>query len=274
MILERVRAPFARRPLTVSASARVGPYVTIRARDSDGPVPAAGQFYMLSTAEGWGAEEDGRPFLPRAFSVMRHHPGTSELEFLLEEVGPGTRRLAALTPGTTLMVLGPLGRPFTAPRSGRRAVLVGGGVGLAPLAILHDQLAGPAGEIRPEHGPVLLGFRDAAHAAGAALLPGARLATDDGSAGHQGLVTELLLAELARDGAVEIYACGPPAMLEAVRRICTERSVPGQLALETGMACGYGACFGCAVATHAGLVRLCLEGPVLEADQLAEVSVH
>ena len=99
-----------------------------------------------------------------------------------------------------------------------------------------------------------------------------RIATDDGSVGHHGLVTELLAGELDRDPAATVYACGPPQMLEAVRALCAARAVPAQLALETGMACGYGACFGCAVATRDGYVRLCLEGPVLDAASLDQVA--
>ena len=118
----------------------------------------------------------------------------------------------------------------------------------------------------------MLGFRDAEHAAGASLLHAPRVATDDGSVGHQGPVTDLLLAELGRDAGIEIYACGPPAMLEAVRAICAEHAVPAQLALESGMACGYGACFGCVVATTGGYVRLCVDGPVLDAALLERVT--
>ena len=119
---------------------------------------------------------------------------------------------------------------------------------------------------------VLLGFRDRARASGAALLAGATLATDDGSVGHHGLVTELLLDQL--DGHVAVYACGPAPMLEAVRRLCAHREVPAQLALESGMACGFGACFGCVVATRRGYLRLCVDGPVLDADILDGVVSH
>ena len=114
----------------------------------------------------------------------------------------------------------------------------------------------------------MLGFRDAAHAAGAALLRDARVATDDGSVGHHGLVTELLAAALDQDEHIEVYACGPPPMLEAVRRLCAELGTPAQLALESGMACGFGACFGCVVPTREGFVRLCVDGPVLDAAAL------
>jgi dihydroorotate dehydrogenase electron transfer subunit len=259
----RTQAPFGVRTLRVTGREEHGAYVVLRAADPVGPAPQAGQFYMLRAAERWGGGPGERPFLPRAFSVMRAETGPAglELQFLLEPVGPGTERLGELHEPDGLRVLGPLGRGFSAPRVGRTALLVGGGVGIAPLAIWQDQL-GPAT-------PVLLGFRDADHAVGARLLSGATVATDDGSAGRPGLVTELLEREIDADPRREVYACGPPAMLEAVRAVCAEREIPAQLALEAGMACGFGACFGCVVPTAQGLIRLCLEGPVLDAAQLS-----
>jgi NAD(P)H-flavin reductase len=92
--------------------------------------------------------------------------------------------------------------------------------------------------------------------------------TDDGSVGRQALVTELLREQLDADAGATVFACGPPPMLEAVRALCAERGVPAQLALESGMACGYGACYGCVVPTRAGYVRLCVDGPVLDAADL------
>lgn len=260
MSADRVRAPFGRRRAPVTARSEYGPYVVLEVEDRQGPAPQAGQFYMLAAAERWGGGEGERPFLPRAFSVLR--AAADRLEFLLHDVGPGTRRLCELGPGDELLILGPLGIPFAAAREGRRPLLVGGGVGIAPLAILQDQQPAET---------VLLGFRDAEHARAAALLSHVRLATDDGSAGHPGLITDLLADELHLDAGREVYACGPPAMLEAVRQMCAEREVPAQLALESGMACGFGACFGCVVHTREGLIRLCLEGPVLDAARLESV---
>jgi len=98
------------------------------------------------------------------------------------------------------------------------------------------------------------------------------VATDDGSVGRHALVTELLREALDRDGSAVVFACGPPPMLEAVRALCAERAVPAQLALESGMACGFGACFGCVVPTRDGYVRLCVDGPVLAADVLDRVA--
>jgi NAD(P)H-flavin reductase len=256
-----VLAPFGRRAVPVIAREEHGAYVVVRCEDSEGPRPHAGQFYMLSAAERWGGGEAERPFLPRAFSVLRAPQDNHELHFLLEQVGPGTHRLCELGAGDDLRLVGPLGRGFFAPGDGRRALLVGGGVGIAPLAIWQDELG--AGT------PALLGFRDGARAQGGALLHRALVATDDGSVGHHGLVTELLREVIdATADELEIYACGPPAMLEAVRRLCADAGIPAQLALESGMACGFGACFGCVVPTRQGYVRLCVDGPVLRSDAL------
>jgi dihydroorotate dehydrogenase electron transfer subunit len=272
----RTLAPFGRRTLSVAERRELGAYVVLAADDEAGPMPRAGQFYMLAAAEKWGGREDERPFLPRAFSVLRARErgaGGVRLEFMLEAVGPGTARLAELAPGDGLHVTGPLGIGFPDPDSTaptRRALLCGGGVGTAPLAIWQDELLA-----RGEPAPALLGFRDAAHAPGAELLQNPRIATDDGSHGHHGLVVELLAAELDQDDHVVVYACGPPPMLEAVRAICEQRDVPNRLALESGMACGFGACFGCVVPLRAGgYVRLCVDGPVLDGELLAEVPAH
>jgi dihydroorotate dehydrogenase electron transfer subunit len=264
----------------VTGVERLGAYVLIRALDAEGPPdPRPGQFYMLAAAERWGGGGDERPYLPRAFSHARAREG--ELSFLLEAVGPGTERLAELREGDGLHLVGPLGIGWRPPEEGTRPVLVGGGIGAAPLLCLEDELAAPledardiSRDIRDKRNAgaayaLLLGFRSAAYAEAAALFTAdVELATDDGSEGHQGLVTDLLRKELDADPAATVYACGPPAMLEAVRALCAERSVPAQLALESGMACGYGACFGCVVPTKAGYVRLCVDGPVLDAEVL------
>jgi len=261
---DRVLAPFGRRIAEVIGREQYGPYVVLRCLDPDGPAPQAGQFYMLSCAERWGGGEGERPFLPRAFSVLRALSDADErleLQFLLEDVGPGSRRLCELAAGEGLTIVGPLGNGFAPPRERRRPLLVGGGVGIAPLAIWQDQLGGCA--------PALVGFRDGSRALGASLLAGASIATDDGSVGHHGLVTELLARELGHHGGeLEVYACGPEPMLDAVAALCAEAGSPAQLALESGMACGFGACFGCVVATRVGYLRLCLDGPVLDAALL------
>jgi dihydroorotate dehydrogenase electron transfer subunit len=277
----------------VTAVQRLGAYSLITALDDGGPPdPRPGQFYMLAAAERWGGGADERPYLPRAFSHARAREG--RLSFLLEAIGPGTERLAELGEGEGLHLVGPLGIGWRPQEPGTRALLVGGGIGAAPLLCLQDELlAGEgigsddatdvmramrdlrqsrvAGEPwRAAGGPsVLLGFRSSAHAEAARLFAGEpELATDDGSAGRHGLVTDLLRDELEADPSATVFACGPPPMLEAVRALCADRGVPAQLALESGMACGFGACFGCVVPTKAGYVRLCVDGPVLDADLL------
>jgi NAD(P)H-flavin reductase len=269
---DRVLALFGRRAAPITAREQFGPYVVLRCEDPRGPRPEAGQFYMLQAGTRWGGGEGERPFLPRAFSVLRAPPHTDELHFLLEDVGPGTRRLCELQARDALLLLGPLGVGFRAPRNGGRPILVGGGVGIAPLAIWQDQLSTILQD-RPTASTItLLGFRDHDHARGAAILSDPLLATDDGSVGRRGFVTDLLADRLALEGAsVEVYACGPPPMLEAVRALCAAHDVPAQLALESGMACGFGACFGCVVPTRGGYVRLCVDGPVIDAGDLEMV---
>src|SRR3954466_10389929 len=107
----RTLAPLGRRLAEITARAHHGAYLVLSCDDPPGPRPRAGQFYMLAAAERWGGGDDERPFLPRAFSVARADDGGT-LDFMLEDVGPGTRRLAELRAGDGLWLLGPLGRPF------------------------------------------------------------------------------------------------------------------------------------------------------------------
>jgi len=272
----RPRAPFGRRLCEVAESRPTGGYRIFTLVDEAGPEPAPGQFYMLASAEGW-AGEGGRPYLPRAVSharFARFPGGPVRLDFLVHDVGPGTARLAGMEPGEECWVAGPFGGRFSLPRSlnpdAFGAILVGGGIGIAPMAVLRRELVDRGIPSR-----TLLGFRDRAHSGGIDELFGCeetRLAFEDGSSGHEGYVTDLLLQLLEGDDAASaaVYACGPPAMVEAVRKICLERGLPVELALESPMACGYGACFGCAVPKAAGgYLRLCIDGPVVRGDAIA-----
>jgi NAD(P)H-flavin reductase len=181
-------------------------------------------------------EAPGR-LLPRPFSLCLAPPG--ELGFLVDPIGPGTRAIARLSSGDEIAVTGPLGKGYDL--AVERPLLVGGGIGIAPLPYLSERLDRPR---------ALLGFRTAHHAEAAALVPNAEVVVDPT------LVTEALPADPG-----DVLACGPEPMLDAL-----ERLVPGaQLAREAPMACGYGACYGCVVPRDGGYVRLCLEGPVLRA---------
>ena len=211
---------------SVTGTERIGPYTLLRVERGDLERGVPGQFFML--------EAPGR-VLPRPMSLCLAPAG--ELAFLLDPIGPGTRALAALQPGDAIHVLGPLGNGFRLDVP--RPLLVGGGIGIAPLPFLSQQLGGP---------PAVLGFRSEWHAEAAALVPNAEVVIDPT------FVTELI------EPGSDVLACGPEPMLEAVRRL----SPGAQLAWEAPMACGYGACYGCAVEIDGEWKRLCVEGPVLE----------
>jgi NAD(P)H-flavin reductase len=217
-----------RERLVVVGSEAVGPYALVRVARGGLDPGEPGQFFML--------EAPGR-LLPRPFSLCLAPAG--ELGFLVDAIGPGTRAIASLRPGDEVAVAGPLGRGFDL--DVERPLLVGGGIGIAPLPYLSERLGGP---------PALLGFRTPAHAEAAALVPNAEVVLDPT------LVTEALPADPG-----DVLACGPEPMLAALGRL-----VPGaQLAREAPMACGYGACYGCVVAVNGGYRRLCVDGPVLRA---------
>jgi dihydroorotate dehydrogenase (NAD+) catalytic subunit len=269
-----MRPPFGRRLCKVAENRETGGYRIFSLTDSEGPVPQPGQFYMLAGERGWG-EGGGRPFLPRAISVAEAAPAKQgvRLDFLVEGVGPGTDRLCELEAGEGVWLTGPLGNAFSTPQQvnpdAAGAILVGGGIGIAPLAIWRRHLVERGIPLR-----VLLGFRNQEHSGGldelfcsrGTLCPDVRLASEDGHAGHQGYVTDLLAAMLAGDDATSavVYSCGPPAMLEAVRTLCDQQGISCQLAEESPMACGFGACYGCAVPKPGGgYIRLCVDGPVL-----------
>jgi NAD(P)H-flavin reductase len=166
-----------------------------------------------------------------------------ELAFLIDPIGPGTRALCRLERGDELALLGPLGNGY---RLGvEHPLLVGGGIGVALLPYLSETLGRP---------PAVLGFRSDWHAEAAALVPNAEVAVEPK------LVTELIPA-----GEWELLACGPQPMLAAVAALAPT----AQLAWEAPMACGYGACYGCAVEIGGELKRLCVEGPVLAAEAAA-----
>ncbi len=214
-----------RERLRVAAVETVGPYALVRV-DRGGIDPGVpGQFFML--------EAPGR-VLPRPMSLCL--APRSELGFLVDPIGPGTHALASLVAGDRIHIFGPLGNGFRLDVP--RPLLVGGGIGIAPLPYLAQAL---------EHPPVVLGFRSEHHAEAAALLPNAEVVIDPT------LVTDVM--PLDRD----VLACGPEPMLEAIRTLAPD----AQLAWEAPMACGYGACYGCVVEVDGELKRLCVEGPVL-----------
>jgi dihydroorotate dehydrogenase electron transfer subunit len=203
----------------------VGRYrlLRLRRRRLESGVP--GQFFMLTPP--------GR-LLPRPMSLCL--ATRSELAFLIDPVGPGTQALASVGRSDRLPVLGPLGNGFRLDI--QRPLLVGGGIGIAPFPYLSERLG---------HPPAVLGFRTEEHAEAAALVPNAEV-----------VVEPRLVTEVMSPGH-NVLACGPEPMLRAVAALAPQ----AQLAWEAPMACGYGACYGCAVEIGGELKRLCVEGPVL-----------
>lgn len=218
----------ARERLRMRGAEQLGPYRLLRLERGDLDPGVPGQFFML--------EAPGR-LLPRPMSLCLAPPG--ELAFLIDPVGQGTRALCSLETGDEIHVFGPLGNGFDLGVS--RPLLVGGGIGMAPLPYLAEALGDP---------PVLLGFRTERHALAASLLPRAEV-----------VIEPQLVTELLPDDPGDVMACGPEPMLDAIGA-----RVPGaQLAREAPMACGYGACYGCVVEVDGHYERLCVSGPVLRA---------
>jgi dihydroorotate dehydrogenase electron transfer subunit len=229
---------------------------------SIGPSTKPGQFAMLQAGDGL------RPYLRRAFSVadVTTVAGVPAIEFVVKAIGVGTTALGRLPEGTPVPVLGPLGVPFPTDDLERadRVALVAGGIGLAPLVLLARTLAArgiPADLFyggRNEND--ILKRTDFERFLGAHRC---RYATDDGSLGRRGLVTDLL--EHAIDGGTayrRVYACGPLPMFRTLAALLGKTGVEGSFAMESEMACGFGVCLGCVAPTSDGrFATICKEGP-------------
>jgi dihydroorotate dehydrogenase electron transfer subunit len=229
----------------VSACDPLGPYVQVRLERTF-RAGEPGQFHMLRALA-----YDG--FLARALSAVASDEAT--VTFLTQPRGPALAALAQV--GAEVEVLGPFGHGFDAAGAGASPVLVGGGFGVALLAPLSRQL--PAA-------PLLAAFRDAEAARAAELVP----AAEREIVLAPGNVLDVLAPRLA--GATSVLAAGPDGLVRAVAAACETAGVPCRLALEAPMACGYGACYGCAVRLDGHLVRLCVEGPVVAGARLAGVA--
>jgi dihydroorotate dehydrogenase electron transfer subunit len=232
---------------------------------SIGPV-TPGQFAMVSF------ENEGGIVLPRPFSIHNFDKGerTPWLDFLFKVVGKGTAHLAKLSTGSPITILAPLGKGFPDPPVGHTAVIVAGGMGIAPLFPLITRLA-PA----PSPLSVLYGAKSSEDLV---CLPGLRtvgnvhikITTEDGSGGgEKGLVTQLLKRhEDKGEAKTAIYACGPEPMLKIVSAFVGERNIPCWMSIERWMACGVGACLSCVVNTTDGYKRVCCDGPIFESKEI------
>lgn len=222
-----------------------------------------GQFAMIRTGEGLD------PLLRRPFSI-HHVSKDGSVSFLFKVIGKGTRLLAGLNPGEAVNIIGPLGKGFDLQPRGPFC-MIGGGMGIAPLYFLAQAFRQSGYEHNNQ--PVLLGAQSQAELLmlseeftdlGYSVLT----ATDDGSLGHHGFVTELLDEILQK--VRQVYVCGPIPMMKIVAAKCSDAGVACQVSLETHMACGLGACLGCTFPSSTdGYKHVCKDGPVLSADEVS-----
>lgn len=217
---------------------------------------------------------DVSPLLRRPFSIHHADRRTHRFEILLKVVGEGTAILAQKSPGDTLDLLGPIGNSFSLPPKGREAILVAGGMGIAPLWFLFTRLTG---RLSPENLTVLLGAKSKEELLYADRLKDTQakliIATDDGSSGRKGLITEVFLREIKRRRRdrkrLTVYSCGPHKMLKRMSQIAKGLDFSCQISLETHMACGVGVCWGCVVKkSDETYKRVCVEGPVFDAREV------
>lgn len=227
-----------------------------------------GQFLHVKVNEGF------YPLLRRPFSLHEIDREKGVLGLLYQVLGKGTEALSRRRAGEDLDIMGPLGKGFTLHFSGNQGVIVGGGIGIAPLYPLAKELKKAGKEVT-----VLLGARSAGSLLSeerfAALGCRVLIATDDGSKGRKGYAADLL-ADYIEDHPVDfLYACGPEMMLDRVEKLCLDRDIKGEVSLEAYMGCGVGACLSCSCAkkdtTGKRYAKVCCDGPVFS---LGEVKIH
>jgi len=220
------------------------------------------------------------PLLRRPISLHGIDCGKGTISLLYQVVGAGTRLLAKMVPGDEIDVMGPLGKGFTVPDGIKKALVVGGGIGVAPLFPLIQILKHY--EIQQT---VLLGARSADFVIGRDQLESlgvkVKIATDDGSLGYKGFVTRLAEDELSGGKPDYFFACGPNPMLRALLDLAARNDLKGQVSLEEYMGCGVGACLACVCKSEAAAGRktadsaedfeykkVCVDGPVFEASEV------
>ncbi len=266
----RTGDPIRARAQVVSNVAEGAANHRIELRVDSWPAWQPGQFVMLAPgAESAAPRHD--PLLPRPMAIYSTETKGEfdQVTILYKVEGRGTTLLAAAQPGEHVRMVGPLGQGFELQPEGHRAILVGGGTGTASLyALAREALArGPVSVILgARRADLVMAERDF-EKLGVDLV----IATEDGSRGTKGLVTDVLGPRLAdSDEAKIVYACGPTPMMRACHALTAEAGVPCRVALENRMACGFGACLGCAVPmAEGGFTLVCNRGPVYDADTLA-----
>ncbi len=228
-----------------------------------------GQFVMLRVK--------GRkfPFLGRPFSIysIYQDDGGFTVEFLYRVVGKGTHVISRLKPDEEMYVLGPLGRGFDIFPDRSCVILVAGGIGIAPISFLGGHYRRCAAD-KPLKTICYAGAQSANLLIGLdkmeEICSDVKISTDDGSRGYHGLVTDLFKDDLNSYSYSDsiIYACGPPAMLKGLADILKDQSIPCQVSVEERMACGVGACLGCAISIKSEYKRVCKDGPVFDIREI------
>jgi dihydroorotate dehydrogenase subfamily 1 len=223
----------------------------IRGRGS--VMPLAGQFYMLR------AMKTG-VLLGRAISIF-HSKRTihgAELQFLILRKGQGTTELCNLKPGDEVQLLGPLGNTFPPPSGNKKACIIGGGIGIAPVAGFTETLSFGSYDFFASFKSGMYGL-EYIHPASLTIT------TDDGSCGIHGMLPDALTTDVLKAGNYgTVYACGPAPMLAYVKKISEEAGIPCWISMEARMACGMGVCLGCTIPTTEGNKRCCKDGPVFD----------
>ncbi|UCE98153.1 MAG: dihydroorotate dehydrogenase electron transfer subunit [Dehalococcoidia bacterium] len=215
-----------------------------------------GQFVMLHCGKD--------TLLRRPLSIHQTDPVRDRIALLFQVVGQGTSQLAQLKPGSDVDLLGPLGNGFSLSDKSHNILLVGGGIGIAPLPFM--------ARVSKDRGcsvTMLLGATTAKQLCPRYLIPSSIeciTTTDDGTKGGKGFLTDMLPEYLDRTD--QIFACGPSPMYRVMAKIPAIRDKEVQISLEVRMGCGFGLCYGCSIRTQSGLKKVCKDGPVFELNQI------
>lgn len=224
----------------------------------------AGQFFMLQV-------KSGMTFLRRPISIHYVNKEKSELEFYYEVKGQGTKDLAEVKIGEEINIQGPLGNGFDTHIENKNIVVVGGGMGMAPMKLLIEELLKNKNKIvfiaggRNSNALEILSNFDLNNV-------NTLITSDDGSIGTKGRVDIKLKEVLKNEKFDLVYTCGPEKMMEAVGRISEENDVECQVSLEARMACGVKACVGCSIKTKAGMKKVCHDGPVFDSRIIVDLN--
>jgi len=226
-----------------------------------------GQFLHIRCADSLS------PLLRRPISIADADKRTGTIKLIYRVVGQGTQLLCQKRPGDSLDIIGPLGNGFPLPDGGKTSIIIGGGIGVAPLLYLAKNIARVCDGKLPK---VLLGFETRQEAFGIEFLESlgvkVEICTDDGSWGYKGFPTSLLkeyLKQYQDKSNIIIYACGPKAMLSGIKDVAETENITAYFSLEERMACAVGACLGCSVkSSQAGYKKVCKDGPVFEAGEI------